>query len=262
MNDSFTLRRKIRYLTNYQDSYGYPEETFKDINYFTIFVSCERSGHSLVGSILDAHPNMIISHEIDALSLLKYHEFNISKVFSGILKNSYRLANNSARFESGYDYNIPYKYIGRFTTLKVIGDKNRAVSSEFLYRYPMFLDMLIKKFGEKLKVINIFRNLYDNIAAISFRNNYSIKIAINNYFRRVIAFNYVKNKLPDNQVLYLSLETLIKTPKETIKKLCKFFALEAPQEYIDACSSIIYENPYKRRFKVNGKNWIKRELIA
>src|SRR6056297_1246638 len=38
---------------------------------FVQFVGFPRSGHSLIGSVLDAHPHAIISHELDTMGLIK-----------------------------------------------------------------------------------------------------------------------------------------------------------------------------------------------
>jgi phage terminase large subunit-like protein len=40
---------------------------FHDVGVFCIFIGYPRSGHSLVGSLLNAHPEVIISHELDVL---------------------------------------------------------------------------------------------------------------------------------------------------------------------------------------------------
>ena len=40
------------------------------VNSFVQFLSFPRSGHSLIGSLLDAHPNAIVSHELDAMGLV------------------------------------------------------------------------------------------------------------------------------------------------------------------------------------------------
>lgn len=37
------------------------------IHTFVLFVGYPRSGHSLIGSIMDAHPNVIIAHEVKQL---------------------------------------------------------------------------------------------------------------------------------------------------------------------------------------------------
>ena len=42
-----------------------------DVKTLCLFIGYQRSGHSLVGSLLDAHPRMAIAHELDALFYLK-----------------------------------------------------------------------------------------------------------------------------------------------------------------------------------------------
>ena len=34
---------------------------------FVLFIGHARSGHSIIGSMMDAHPNMVISHEFQVL---------------------------------------------------------------------------------------------------------------------------------------------------------------------------------------------------
>ena len=35
-----------------------------------MFIGYPRSGHSLIGSLLDVHPNAIVAHELDALKFV------------------------------------------------------------------------------------------------------------------------------------------------------------------------------------------------
>ncbi|MDP9138749.1 MAG: hypothetical protein M3N38_11330, partial [Pseudomonadota bacterium] len=44
---------------------------FDDLEVYCTFIGYPRSGHSIMGSLLDAHPNIIIAHELDALRFLK-----------------------------------------------------------------------------------------------------------------------------------------------------------------------------------------------
>jgi len=37
---------------------------------YCMFIGYSRSGHTLVGSLLDAHPEMVIAHELDALKYI------------------------------------------------------------------------------------------------------------------------------------------------------------------------------------------------
>ena len=44
-------------------------DDFAAVRTFLLFVGHPRSGHSLVGSLLDAHPDVVVSHELDALEV-------------------------------------------------------------------------------------------------------------------------------------------------------------------------------------------------
>lgn len=42
---------------------------FESIEKFCLFIGCGRSGHGLISSLIDAHPDMVMS---DALKILRY----------------------------------------------------------------------------------------------------------------------------------------------------------------------------------------------
>ncbi len=42
----------------------------RSADFYCMFIGYPRSGHSLIGSLLDAHPNIIISHELNVLKKL------------------------------------------------------------------------------------------------------------------------------------------------------------------------------------------------
>jgi hypothetical protein len=43
---------------------------FRDITAYVTSVGYPRSGHSLVGSLINAHPEALIAHELDAIALI------------------------------------------------------------------------------------------------------------------------------------------------------------------------------------------------
>ena len=47
---------------------------FRDLEAFCLFVGHPRSGHSLVGALLDAQPDAVIAHELDALGFVEAGE--------------------------------------------------------------------------------------------------------------------------------------------------------------------------------------------
>ncbi|MFC1853689.1 hypothetical protein ACFL27_26190, partial [candidate division CSSED10-310 bacterium] len=60
---------------------------FQKIDTFFMFIGYPHSGHSLVGSLLDAHPQIICAYE---LGVLKYilAGFSKNQIYALILKNS------------------------------------------------------------------------------------------------------------------------------------------------------------------------------
>ena len=95
-------------------------EVYDKIRTFVLFIGYPRSGHSLVGSLIDAHPHAVVSHEVDIISEWKnldpprrnrytlfdllYHDSNL-EAKSGIRSNSTRHA---------YTYNVPNQWQGKY----------------------------------------------------------------------------------------------------------------------------------------------------
>ena len=110
------------------------------IERYCMFIGYPRSGHSLVGSLLDAHPDIIIAHELDAL---RYVELGLTRdqIYSLILERS-RQFTESGRVWSEYQYAVPNQSNGKYRELKVIGDKKGGITSLKLNENPMLLSRL------------------------------------------------------------------------------------------------------------------------
>ena len=83
-------------------------QTFSDIRSFLMFIGYPRSGHTLIGSLLDAHPDMVIAHELDALYYFG-ESFKASQVYYLILQNS-RAFTREGRQWMGYKYDVPEQW--------------------------------------------------------------------------------------------------------------------------------------------------------
>ena len=67
---SFKLDLAKNYLSSYYESLKLTE-FFKDVKTFCMFIGYPRSGSTLIGSLLDAHPNIIIAHELDVFRYIR-----------------------------------------------------------------------------------------------------------------------------------------------------------------------------------------------
>jgi len=105
-----------------------------------MFVGYPRSGHSLIGSLLAAHPDMVIAHELDALRLPRLG-FRRNQLYALILASD-RSFTTAGRRRTGSDYTAPTRWRGTSRRLDVIGDKKGGQSTRRLHDRPELLDRL------------------------------------------------------------------------------------------------------------------------
>jgi hypothetical protein len=80
-------------------------DLFDQVERYCMFLGYPRSGHSLVGSLLDAHPDVVIAHELDALRLLRLR-FGRDQLYALILAND-RSFTAAGRRWTGSDDTVP-----------------------------------------------------------------------------------------------------------------------------------------------------------
>jgi hypothetical protein len=146
-----------------------------------MFIGYPRSGHSLVGSLLDAHPNVVIAQECDVLKFVRMG-FGRKTIYPTLLLNSRMILSQRGREWSGYSYHVPGQWQGRYAKLVVIGDKKAGRSTDRLMRNPDLLSKLQKAVRVPTKVIHVVRNSYDNITTIARASKKSLEEAIDFYF--------------------------------------------------------------------------------
>ena len=217
---------------------------FSDLKRYCMFIGYPRSGHSLVGSLVDAHPNAIISHELDILLYFKLG-FGKNQLLSIILENSQQYA-REGRANTGYPYMVPNQWQGKFRKLEVIGDKYGDLSTRRILEDPTLLDRFTNKMGLEMKFIHVIRNPYDIISTWAKRRKTSISEIIPQYFKLAEGNAWLKRRL-GKDVLDVRHEALIEDPKKELRKTCEFLDLDATKDYLEDCASIIYKKPHKSR---------------
>lgn len=258
-----TIAKKIQLKTTFfQDQckyYGYElfkqEDIFKNLETYCMFIGYPRSGHSLVGSLLDAHPEMIIAHEVNALKLFA-RGFTARKIYYLLLKSSQRQA-QAGRRETKYSYQVPNQWQGKFTTLKVIGDKKGSGSNSIIRNNPEILDILRDRVNLPIKFIHVTRNPFDNITTMMFKNKNALEYSIHSYLEKCQTVANFKQRIESNNFYEFRHEALIEQPQTILKQLCAFLNLAAPQDYLDDCASIVFSSPKQTRFNYK---WTKESI--
>ena len=146
-----------------------------------LFVCCARSGHSLIGALLSAHPQVRIGHESNALHVFqrmdgKFPPWGLYECM--VNSNSGRIGTQSYSREEvyrgvgekfapgigGYGYEVEGFDQQAVERLQVIGFKAGESTAKMLGKYPDLIDRIVQHTGLRLRLFHTVRNPYDMIA--------------------------------------------------------------------------------------------------
>jgi len=242
-------------IINSHFKWDYPE-----IEKYCMFIGYPRSGHTLVGSLLDAHPDIVISHELDALYFFR-NGFDRNRIFSLILHKD-KVFTGKGRHWTGYDYSLKDLWQGRYRHLKVIGDKKGGKSSLHLISKPNIINDLKKEVDLPLRLIHVVRHPLDNIATHhrKWGRGHTIQETVNDYFNRVQAVSNLKPKISKEEWLEFKLENFILDPSSILSKLLEALEVEKDTEYLKVASSKVFASPSKSRSKLNWPNNVVEQI--
>ena len=250
---------------------------------FVFFIGIGRSGHSIVASILDSHPHMVVSNELNLFKLLNTTPCAAEDklfLFNQIWSKSYTQANTDLKDSSkGYTLAIDGLYQGSYVShIDVIGDKMGGSTVALFLASPAQFESHLNKLRSlvslPIKVLHVIRNPYDNIATKSL--HFGLKLQYSKFaaIKKDKATTAVNHKLIDKQVaqyfqFYEASEALKHTykfdtmelhnidliahPKEMISKMCEFLAVHCTDAYLNAASSKVFNGVSKTRYNMQWK---------
>jgi hypothetical protein len=261
----FSLRRMMTETIRYWKGYLWaglaaPSQAklFKDVETYCMFIGHPRSGHSLHGALLNAHPEMVISHELDALLFVK-NGVNRNQLYSLILKRD-RWFGQKGRQWGDFKYEVPNQFVGRFQKLKVIGDKKGGRSSFHLGTQPELLDKLRRIAGVPVKIFHVVRNPYDNISTMARHNGRPLADNIKAYFRIASTDSGVIERTNPSDILTVRHEDFIANSAEYLKRYLKFLGLTADENYFTDSDTIVAKSPSKSRLKAPWDDRLKADV--
>jgi len=219
-----------------------------------MFIGHNKSGVSMIGSLLDAHPDVILSDEADALEYVQAG-FSRDQIFHILLRQSRREASKgrvTARRLQPYSYQVPEQWQGRYRTLRVVGDSTAGSSTRAFGIQPNLLEALkYTMYGLNIKFIQVIRNPYDPISAMMVRSGRSFENAIETYFSYCETLVKLREQLDASQLLSIRYEDFVRNGKTRLTEICQFLGLRADPEYLNACTGILHDAPETSR------QWVK-----
>ena len=203
----------------------------------------------MVGSLLDAHPSIVIAHAFHTLQHLK-PDLSEQELYYLLLSRARWFARRNARW-SGYKYAVPSQYKGEYSTLRVIGDKKGGGTSAILVRNPELLGALRELLSVPVNVIHVTRHPLDNISTLARKDRGSdVDEGIDLYFQLCEGVRRARRQTADEHWLTLPLEEFIWSTQVHLTKTCSFLEVESPEEYIRDCSDIVFDTPSRSREKI------------
>lgn len=206
--------------------------------YFLMFAGYPRSGHTLVASILNAHPNIICSNQ----------QFILKDIASKDQETILREIENG----TGRGKWNPNAYIDpcQKEDITVVGDKTGHRSVEYLIGAPQSLDELKKRIQWPIKWIHVVRNPFDNLATWTKKNHESRKLKANIGTEFDIAFesykalnDKIKELKETEDVLTINHERIIRFVDKTLDELCLFLDVEKDDVWRSKVIKVLWKDP-------------------
>ena len=262
----------------------------RNIEMCLLTVGYSRSGSSLIGQLLNAHPEMVIAHDealVRKLHNPRYlHHGGRGPITRLILERDQRFRQEGYRASvAGYSYAVNGQWQGSWTRLRVIGDKAARGTTRALYERPDLLDSLRRRIRTPIRVLFLCRNPYDMAAsqhlsrlrkrhgaAIPALRNYHPSDAERPEIGQITIQEVLKERsdqlsivLPmfrKDEVLPVFHEDFIASPKEKLREICSFCGMESTEEYLDACTAAVFPSLHRTRFKVRWSEEQKAEASS
>ena len=284
------ITTRIKWTHSDSDGIAYPHlssQVIDGVKSFVLFVGYGRSGHSIIGSLMDAHPHVVIADEFYLFS--KFHQLDKVKddawkgnLFNRLYQKSVEdLHGRRAESDKGYTLLVDGLWQGRFDEhIEAIGDKSGGRTTRAYLEDREAFERNYKNLQEKLsmsfRIIHAMRNPFDIISA---KVNYGLtntsqyqKIksshqssalssiqmlkasdeAILNVTRDVFRWagavvEMIEDVIGRENVLEIHNCDLVRNPKYVFSTIFQFLDMDVSNQYLDACAGKIFKSVSRSR---------------
>ena len=241
------------------------KDKLKSVKNFTIFLGHPRSGHSVIGAALDAHPNACIANEANALYHLStvdpFKDTEMERTMDYLYNHRRNAINHKWSTKHwdalGFDYYIPGQNVND-ESLYVIGDKKAGGSIRAIKKYGFGF---VRNFIENLKSIDIgmkfivvIRNPFEVITSLYTRGLMAgiTPRAQPGKLHKMIQYyeencKVLESVLPlvDYHMIYH--EDFVLDSRQHMVDLLRFLELEPSDAYLDRCCAVFWTKARKGR---------------
>jgi Sulfotransferase family len=223
-------------------------DRFAQVRTFCFFVGHNKSGASLVGGLLDAHRDIVLADEVDALRYVEAG-FTREQVFHLLERGSRSEARKgrvTARRLRPYSYRVPGQWQGHTPVPRVVGDSTTGKSTRRLATHPGLCEQVRQLMpGVEVRLIQVIRNPFDPISLMMVRGRHSFADAIDNYFAACETLARIRRT--DAALLPVRYESFVADAVTGLRSVCAFLDVDPGHSYLEACTSIVRPRPARGR---------------
>jgi len=229
-------------------------EKFNKLETFCLIIGNARSGSTILGSAIDAHPNAIIANETKASNDF-WRGLNKETILQEVVDNATQNHKNSRPSED-------YKYqIGEAPTTKkmvrVYGDKIWNPATLLLHGDYSLIPRLSNTLRANIFLIASIRNPFDTVATMHKRSHAPIADRIRWYFMHCDAICAIEARSPKASFMLCHHEMLIANPNEQLLRICEALNLSPDKKYLESISKFLFKSPSKSS---NQIDWAAKDI--
>ena len=123
--------------------------------------------------------------------------------------------------------------------------------------------MIRERVGVPLRIIQMVRNPFDNIATIAKKTTWldgGLSAAADYYFDLADRASRVRAHLDDEELLIIRHESLVLDAASVLAATLQGLGLSATPGYLDACASVVFDSPKRTRHQFDWTDELRRRV--
>lgn len=220
---------------------------------FVFFVGFGHSGHSLIGAILDGHPDACIANEANYLASLSTKTAPCkASAISELTKSAAETLETRSWLNTGYSYKMEQSAQGVCRRLCAVGDKKGGQTAELFAQDPSQLPLAKSIFGADLRLISVIKNPYDIIAASAFRRSEDLQQKhVDLFFRKATIVKGLHESSHESLFTLVRYEQFVANLDDQLSRLLGFVGLTQDPNLMAAAKRLVRADIKPRRDTVS-----------
>ncbi|MGA7272861.1 MAG: sulfotransferase, partial [Acidimicrobiia bacterium] len=215
---------------------------FTAVGTLCVLLGHTKSGGSLLGAMLDAHPDVVFGDEVDVMDLVEAG-FTADEVIGVLARSSRREAMKgrvtARRLDGGYSLAIAGSDQGRVGRPHVVGVSRAGPTTRILGESPASIALLDERMApRRVMFVQMVRAPADSVAAMVLRSGRDPVDAAHDHRSQCERLEMLRALLkPRLTTVYY--EDLVARTVPTLESVASFLGVQADPDYLRACAALV-----------------------